>query len=427
MTDDRASNQRFRSHLVTPDREERRLIERLQVNAREDLVGATRVFARIVWSRLCEPGDSTAYKFIAALGEVAALETLINDTPMNVLHGKLRTEENATLISERELSRAIERWKPRLNRRATLSDLETATNVNATIVTPTDMHWPEGVDDLEEHAPLLLWVRGHAELLCKHATAVVGARASSAYGEQVTTQFTHHISRAGSTVISGGAYGIDAVAHRTALGIDAATVAVMAGGIDRSYPAGHEQLLRRIAEVGAICSEVAPGTAPTRWRFLQRNRLIAALSSATLVTEAGIRSGSLNTAGHASQLGRPLGAVPGPITAAGSQGCFALIRDYDALMITSADDLDMLMGVTDVETEAGEVAGDESGNTRERSIHVRVTDALPLQGSRSTDQIARSAGLTHKEALHALLELELLGSAHRLDGSHSLEGPWSLR
>ena len=129
------------------------------------------------------------------------------------------------------------------------------------------------------------------------------------------------------------------MAHRAALASDGTTIAFLAGGIDRFYPLGHESLLTRIAQTGAVVSELPCGAAPTKWRFLQRNRLIAAASQATVVLEAGIRSGSLNTAGHAAALGRPLGAVPGPVTSPASAGCHRLLREFDAVCVVDADQM----------------------------------------------------------------------------------------
>src|SRR6478735_9090910 len=143
----------------------------------------------------------------------------------------------------------------------------------------------------------------------------------------------------GYTIVSGAALGIDGHAHRAALANRGGTIAVLAGGLDRFYPAAHDALLKRIVEHGAVVTEVPMGTPPTKWRFLQRNRLIAAISGATVVIEAGWRSGSLNTAGHAAALGRPLGALPGPVTSSASAGCHRMIREMDAVCVTTVDEM----------------------------------------------------------------------------------------
>jgi DNA processing protein len=207
------------------------------------------------------------------------------------------------------------------------------------------------------------------------------------------------------TIVSGGAYGIDGMAHRGCLATGGTTVAALAGGVDRAYPAGHADLLGRIAQgPGVVIAEVPCGTPPTKWRFLQRNRLIAALSDATVVVEAGWRSGSLNTAGHASALGRPLGAVPGPVTSAASAGCHRLLREYDARCVTSADDACELLGTL----------GDERPTPTDRTDdRTRVLDALSARSPRSPDDLARRAGIAPDEVRGLLAMLELDGRVRR--------------
>ena len=197
------------------------------------------------------------------------------------------------------------------------------------------------VDELGVHAPIGLWVRGRPDALAWSVPtiALVGARAATGYGEHVAMEASAGLVDRGFAIVSGGAYGIDGMAHRAALASDGTTIAFLAGGIDRFYPLGHESLLTRIAQTGAVVSELPCGAAPTKWRFLQRNRLIAAASQATVVLEAGIRSGSLNTAGHAAALGRPLGAVPGPVTSPASAGCHRLLREFDAMCVVDADQM----------------------------------------------------------------------------------------
>ena len=186
-----------------------------------------------------------------------------------------------------------------------------------------------------------MWVRGRPDALAWSVPtiALVGARAATGYGEHVAMEASAGLVDRGFAIVSGGAYGIDGMAHRAALASDGTTIAFLAGGIDRFYPLGHESLLSRIAQTGAVVSELPCGAAPTKWRFLQRNRLIAAASQATVVLEAGIRSGSLNTAGHAAALGRPLGAVPGPVTSPASAGCHRLLREFDAVCVVDADQM----------------------------------------------------------------------------------------
>jgi len=169
--------------------------------------------------------------------------------------------------------------------------------------------------------------------------AIVGARAATAYGTHVCTEIAGALAASGWTVVSGAAYGIDAAAHRAALAAGGTTIAVLACGPDVAYPRAHADLLDAIAAQGAVISEWPPGTAPGRWRFLLRNRVVAALAGGTVVIEAGARSGTISTARHAERLGRPLMAVPGPVTSPASAGCHQLIRDCSAVCVTSAADV----------------------------------------------------------------------------------------
>ncbi len=192
------------------------------------------------------------------------------------------------------------------------------------LVTEDDDEWPAlaftsftGVTDrmrAQAHKPMVLWVVGPGRLddVADRAAAIVGTRAATAYGEYVAADLAAGLVGRDAAVVSGGAFGIDGAAHRAALAADGLTVAVLAGGIDVPYPAGHASLLRRIAEEGLLVSEYPPGVRPARHRFLTRNRLVAALAGATVVVEAGARSGAANTAAWARALGRAVCAVPGP-------------------------------------------------------------------------------------------------------------------
>ena len=176
---------------------------------------------------------------------------------------------------------------------------------------------------------------------------VTGARAATSYGAHVTDELCGDLAQSGRTLIAGAAYGIEASAHRAALVRDANTIAVLASGVDRPYPAGHTDLIDRIAREGLLLSEVPPSIAPTRQRFIDRSRILAALSGATIIVEAGSRSGSLHTAAEAEQLGRFVGAVPGPITSAASTGANLLLQGGHARVITKGSDIvHMLEGET---------------------------------------------------------------------------------
>ena len=230
----------------------------------------------------------------------------------------------------------------------------------------------------------------------------MGARAATGYGEHVATELAAELAGRGVAVVSGAAYGIDGAAHRAALRAGGTTIALLAGGLDRPYPAGHADLLGRIAGQGAVLSEVPCGGAPTRWRFLQRNRLIAALSAATVVVEAGWRSGSLNTVSHAAQLGRPLGAVPGPVTSAASVGCHRVLQEQESSCITGVDDVLRLLGRAPATPARGADAGTRTDD------RTRVLDALSTRSRRDAADVARRAGMAVDEvAAHlGLLALE---------------------
>lgn len=334
-------------------------------------------YARVVWNTLTEPGDGAAGILTAAQGPVEAL-------------ARVRRGELSDSVLERGEARlALERWEPRMRPGAVAAVLRTARAARLHLVTPADEAWPDAADDLGPHAPLVLWVRGDPRALeaARSGVAIVGARAATAYGEHVAGEFAAELAASGVCVVSGAAFGIDAAAHRASLAGGGCTVALMAGGLERAYPQAHTELVERIAATGAVVSEVAPGSAPTKWRFLQRNRLIAALSAATVVVEAGWRSGSLNTAHHASALGRPLGAVPGPVTSAASAGCHRLLRELEATCVTTAAEVRELIGW-------GELTGRGGGESAPRTTDAtRVRDALSRRVARSAQEVARRSGL----------------------------------
>lgn len=374
-----------------------------RTGADDDAQGARERYATAVWCRLVEPGDSAAGRIIGARGPADALEAM-------VAGGALAE------LTPREAAEARKRWLPRLSARDVEHSLMTAASRGIALVTRADPQWPVQVDDLGDHAPVCLWVRGAPDALRMFdlSVAIVGARAASRYGEHVAMELGAELAGSGVAVVSGGAYGIDAAAHRAALKVGGLTAALLAGGADRAYPQGHARLLEDIAEQGVVVSEVGCGSAPTKWRFLQRNRLIAALSAATVVVEAGWRSGSLNTAGHAAALSRPLGAVPGPITSASSAGTHRLLREYSAQCITGADDIRELLGL---DARGGAVHAAAGGRTGSAT---RVIDAMSTRSWRDAGEISRRAGM-------AADEVEAILGLLRLEGrAQASEGEWRL-
>jgi DNA processing protein len=370
-------------------------------------------FARATWTGIAEPGDRLAGLVVGAVGAEQALAALIADREGEALRQLLAAHDGgfeALGIDDRDLDDAVRRWTPRISQSDALRALRQAARFAVQLVVPGDPDWPEGIDDLGEHAPIALWLRGHRAALgdLGRAVAIVGARAATGYGEHVTIELAAGLSDRGYAIVSGAAYGVDGAAHRAALASRGATLAFLAGGLDRFYPSGNEALIARVTEHGAAISEVPCGVAPTKWRFLQRNRLIAAASLATVVVEAGARSGSLNTAGHAAALGRPLGAVPGPITSSASAGCHRLLREYDAVCVTTADEIAQLAPLPEGEPAVGvDDAGENSDpQTVEEAeargsrpaadptgTRIRLLDALSARSPRSADKVAALSGL----------------------------------
>ncbi|MFJ4651029.1 DNA-processing protein DprA [Nocardia sp. NPDC088792] len=233
--------------------------------------------------------------------------------------------------------------------KAAARDLEAVERLGGRLVTPEDDEWPRellqclpsGSDNVGDVAPLALWVRGDRSLLqatCR-AVAVIGARASTPYGNRVASEIAGELAGSGHCVLAGAAYGIDAAAHRAALSVGGVTVAVMPCGLDRPYPYAHEQLLDAIADDGLVVTEYPPGAKVQRQSFLDRNRLVAALSHAVVAVEAGLRSGTASSVRWADRFGRPVLAVPGPVTSAASAGCHRFIADGEAQLVTCADDV----------------------------------------------------------------------------------------
>ena len=387
------------------------------------------LFARAIWAVLVEPGDSVAGALIAAVGPVVAARMVIDRAVPSTISEATRGE----ITVERALD-GLRRWTERLRVADVLRSLDSAARCRARMIVPGDAHWPHGVDALRDSPPVLLWARGDVELLRRPGVAIVGARAATGYGEHVAMELAAGLCARDVVVISGGAYGIDGMAHRAALASGGGTVAVLAGGIDRLYPSGHEALLTRIADNGLLLSEVPCGTAPTKWRFLQRNRLIAALSAATIVVEAGRRSGALSTANHALDAGRPVGIVPGPITSAASAGCHAYLRSEPSTCVTSVAEVMQLAfesdGVLDIPdpVDADGLGGNPGGNlggdataaesspasdsaARAAPLLGRVVDALRPRRGQTPSEVARSVGEGTSRIQGVLGMLDLEGAA----------------
>ncbi|MHC9297296.1 DNA-processing protein DprA [Mycobacterium sp. LTG2003] len=313
-------------------------------------------------------------------------------------------------------SRLAQRIEARRELDCAREDLEVLDRLGGRLVTPDDDEWPllalQAFDTIDNkpnaHPPLVLWAVGPHRLdeVSYRAAAIVGTRAATAYGEHVAADLAAGLAQRDVTVISGGAYGIDGVAHRATLACDGITVAVVAGGVDNPYPAGHSALFRRIREQCLLVSEYPPGVAPGRLRFLTRNRLVAALSGATVVVEAGLRSGAANTASWARVIGRPVCAVPGPVTSAASAGCHALLRGGAALVSRAAEVVELVGRIGELAPEQQHPVGPlDELCPGERQIY----DALPARGSCTVDEIAVAAGVPPHQVLGPLTMLEIAG------------------
>ena len=214
---------------------------------------------------------------------------------------------------------------------------EEVEKTGAKFLIPEDVEWPSQLNDLAV-PPIGLFIKGNVEALSIQSLAIVGTRNPTPYGVRAAQEFAAGFVDREWAIVSGGAYGIDSAAHKGALIAEGVTIAVTASGLDSVYPAGNQRLFEEILENGAIISEYLPGVVARPHRFLVRNRLIAALSKATLVVEAAFRSGSLRTARDAAELARPVMAIPGPITAPTSEGCHRLIGERSAELVTSIAD-----------------------------------------------------------------------------------------
>jgi DNA processing protein len=396
--------------------------------------------ARASLTYLAEPSDTRLGAFAETYGAAPTLAAIKS--------GRLPGPPPRPGPAADAARRDLERWRVRLGELPTVADLERLCRQGIRLVCPGDPEWPGRLDDLGTARPYALWLRGSADLRfgCLKSISIVGSRLATAYGSYMTSEIAASVAERGWTVVSGAAYGVDGSAHAAALGVEGTTVAVLACGVDKAYPPGHKDLLDAIAEKGVVASEWPPGRNPSRLRFLVRNRVIAALSAGTLVVEAGERSGALNTARHARDLGRYLMAVPGPVTSDESRGCHTIIRDWGGTLVTGPDDV--LEVVTPLGEQAGQApppvpdggqrdgqrAGQDEGQqgrhhggrpaVRPEPVLPRdqldlesavVLDALPVRGGLGTTAVAAKAGLPPAEVLRLLGELAAGGFAERCE------------
>lgn len=367
--------------------------------------------ARAALSRLGEPGDLRLTRLVRELGAVNLYQALADERGLDGVYSDVAARLRA-LDPERELAEAERR--------------------GIRFVCPGDQEWPTVLDDLDTAEPVQgrggvpvgLWVKGPlslSEVTCS-AAAVVGSRSATTYGAQVGSDLAAALAGNRVGVVSGAAFGIDQAAHRGALAARGPTVAVLACGVDRAYPSAHKSLLDYIADVGLVVSELPPGCAPTKLRFLSRNRVIAALARGTVVVEAAVRSGALNTANWATRLNRPLMGVPGPVTSAPSEGVHELIRRGEAALVTRGSDVLELIAPAGSflapTPRAAATAGDRLTD-RER----QVLDGVPVTVLVDTDSIARTAGMAGAEVAASLARLASLGLVEGSGGRWRLARP----
>jgi DNA processing protein len=346
-------------------------------------------------SRVVEPGDP---------GVLSAFEGL---SPVE------------TWAALRRGGAAVRQWTGRVASARPDRDLDAVQAHGGRFVIPGDEEWPDQLEVLDASGevsrrggtPFGLWVRGPADLRSVTATrsvALVGARACTSYGEHVSGELAAGLADRGVTVLSGGAYGIDAAAHRGTLAASGITVAVLACGVDVCYPKGNAALFDRIGDSGLIVSELPPGCSPTRLRFLARNRLIAALTAGTVVVEAAARSGALNTASWADRCHRTVMAVPGPITSATSHGAHILVRERGAVLVTGVPDIVEAISPLGEQLTAYP-RGDDRATDRLSEIALRVLDAVPVRTAAPEQSIGQVAALTTDSVRLGLAELSRHG------------------
>lgn len=353
------------------------------------------------WTCVAEPADPHAAALIAALGPAQARQWAEAARP-----GPLPAELEGP---GRLWGEAHARWAPRVSGARVEDELEELEDLGGRFITPSHPEWPTVLDDLGAQRPLGLWVLGAPPT---RSASIVGARAATAAGERNAFDLAAALAEAGVATCSGGAFGIDIAAHRGCRAAGGPTLAVMAGGLGHPYPSAHrDEFARILAEGGALVSESPTSWRPAKWRFLTRNRIIAAWSPVTVVVEASKRSGALATARRAMELGREVAAMPGPLSSGASEGCHELIRN-SATLVRDAEDVLELLDPFSADGQGvlfGSPVAQDQGADALAPAPRRVFEALPKRSSARLTGIARAAGLAESEVLRALAELELAG------------------
>lgn len=377
--------------------------------------------ARIVLAHAAEPGRRDLGELVRSVGPVAALELVHTGSLPPSLH-EVVAARLSTLDPVADATRA--------------TDL--ATRIGARIITPEDEQWPARIEDLvristqgantierDTDPPHAIWLRGQASLreACERAVAIVGSRASTGYGDHVAADLAYGLAERGWTVISGGAFGIDAAAHRGALAASGLTIAVLAGGVEKAYPPAHHLLFDRITDSGLLLSEWPPGTNPHRHRFLVRNRLIAALAAGTVLVEANLRSGARFTLRRTRQLNRMAMVVPGPVTSAMSTGAHEELRaEQPTTLVTRVDQVLEAIGRigSDLAVQGqAEPAGRDALSILQR----QVLDGVRPRKLLSAEQIAAAVGVPARHVRATMPALQRAGFVTAEGAGYRLRRP----
>lgn len=363
--------------------------------------------ARAVLTMISSPGDLKLAGFIAELGAEQTLARLAGEWADTVMGRRLRAVD-ARGIWVRSVS------------------------IGVRFIIPGDEEWPDGLNGLFPDrqvaglggVPLGLWARGpgHLATMVRRSVAMVGARASTGYGEAVARNLACELAEDGVCVVSGGAYGIDAASHMGALAVGGRSVGVYAGGLDEAYPRGNTALFERLAGQHLVVSEVPIGARPTRYGFLARNRMIAALTLGTVVVECAARSGARNTATWAAELGRVVMAVPGSVHSEMSVGCHRLIRDHQANLVTGSEEIRALIDPLGVGPQLVDQGPERALDGLDPRLF-RIREAMPGHGAITAESLAGVTGEPLGAVIGALAELEMLGFARSSDDGWRLARP----
>ncbi|WGH93474.1 DNA-processing protein DprA [Auritidibacter ignavus] len=394
-------------------------------------------FARAGLTQIIEPADALATQIITVVGPLRAAEFVQGSAPTHQEWTHLVESFDDLGLrgkSTRKLREILSRWKDKRDNYRPAAILPDFRRNRGGFLIPEDHRWPVALNRLDHTTPVALWTRGPGQIPShSHSVAVVGSREISPYGRRVTEEFVSLLRHKQRTIISGGAYGVDAQAHRTALATDSgqkapiSTMAVMAGGLDQYYPSGNQELLADIARTGVLISELPPGARPNRYRFLNRNRLIAALSSLVLIPESRWRSGAQNTAHHALEMGIAVAVVPGSIHSAASAGCHRLLSETPATIVFDHHSLTEMLD--DIGPVTPVVPADQESHCRYSDVldqqlsyeQLILYDALPLRRYAAMDEICAASGLSAREVARNLPKLSRAGLVHERHGQYQAQ------